>query len=343
MKKIIWAFVLIFALIGGFFVLGSKPVSASSIPKTFQWGVTMRPYALGTYTGNSWQKQITKASSLGVGWARITWDYNSNAFSKNTAIINALRDQKINVVLVIEHNPKNGDNNLYQQGYNDGKSIAKYYKGKVKYYQMMNEGGAQSIKNPTSNGQTKSDYNVSEYNKVRDYMKGLSDGIHAGDSSAQRIVTISWTHVGFLDRLVADGVNFDIIGIDWYDWMGAFKDSKLSNGQYLSDKLQSYGKPLMFMEVAAMPSTPAGSQAKTIINTTNQTNFTIQTAQWAWDHRDIVKGFYAFELVDNINNPNPAKDYYGFIAGVKKGSTGILGKARPVYTAYKNFIKSHKK
>ena len=330
-------------MVGAIFISGLNIASASSIPTTFQWGVTMRPYATGTYTSASWKKQIAQANKLGVGWARITWDYNGSAVAKNTGIINALRSKKINVVLVIEHNPNGGDNDLYKQGYNDGKNISKALKGKVKYYQMMNEGGAQSLKSPTSNGQTKTDYNVNEYNKVRDYMKGLSDGISAGDTSAKKIVTISWTHVGFLDRLVSDGVKFDMIGIDWYDWMGSFGDSKISGGRYLYDKLRDYGKPLTFMEVAAMPSAPNGSKAKTNVNTTNQTNFTIQTAQWAWDHRDSVKGFYAFELVDNANNPSAYKDYYGLVQGIKSGTTGALGKIRPVFTAYQKFIKAHKK
>jgi len=317
---------------------------AASIPTTFQWGVTMRPYALGSYSKSGWTKQIVKAKSLGAGWARITWDYNGKPFVRNTEVINTLIQNKINVVLVIEHNPNDGNNNLYKNGYNDGKCIAKYYKKKVAYYQLMNEGGAQSLKNGTSNGQTMTDYNVNEYNKVRDYMKGLSDGISAGDPSAKKIVTISWTHVGFLDRLVKDGVKFDMIGIDWYDWMGDFGSSKLSNGQSLYEKLKSYGKPLTFMEVAAMPKgANASSKSKTIVDETKQNSFTMQTAQWAWDHRDTVKGFYAFELVDNISNPSQYKDYYGLIQGVKKGSNYTFGKLRKVFTSYKTFIKAHKK
>jgi hypothetical protein len=326
-------------MIGACFIISPnrKAMAASFNPSTFQWGVTMRPYAIGSYSTSKWSTQISKAHSLGVGWARVMWDYNcKKPFTENTQVIKALNKKHINTMLVIEHNPNDGNNNLYQQGYNEGKSIAKYYKGTVHYYQLMNEGGAQSIKSPTSNGQTVTDYNVAAYNQVRDFMKGLSDGITAGDPTAIKVVTISWTQVGFLDRIVKDGVNFNVIGLDWYDWMGSFASARLSNGKLLSDKLRSYGKPLIFAEVAAMPN----ASNKKNVNTANQQNFTMQTAQWAWDNRGFVRGFYAFELVDNATNPNP--DYYGLISVIQKKSKFVLSKVRPVYTAYEKFIKTHK-
>lgn len=311
-----------------------------SYNEPFQWGVTMRPNGIANYSASGWQDQINKAKELGVGWVRLQWDYHSQ--DRNTPIVDALRSAGLGVVLVIEHNPALGTSHMYQDGLNDGKNIAGRFKGKIKYYQLANEGGAQSIKNGTMTGINPSDYDPAEYARVRDYIKGLSEGINSVDGSAYKIVTISWLHTGFLDKLVADGVKFDMIGVDWYSWMGSFGSRQLTNGVSLYSKLKSFGKAITFMEVNILPKAEdATGKRKTIVDETQQANFITSTASWAWSNRNYVKGFFVLELVDNINVSGEYVDYYGLLKAVRSTTgAGMIGEARKAFSAYRDLIKS---
>jgi len=309
----------------------------------FMWGVNIRPHAIGDWNKKNWGKQIKLATDLGVNAARVTWQHDGSykgdedPFGFNDAIYESLKENNMKMVLVIEPNPKGGITDFYKAGFEDGNKIAKYYKGKIKYYQMVNEGGAQSIKSPTMNGQDASQYDDKEYGIVRDYMRGLSDGITKADRGAKKIVSISWTHTGYLDRLVQDGIKFDWIGIDWYDWMGPIEEKKLDNGQMFVDKLTSFKKPLVFMEVNAVPK-------GTVVNEAKQTEFISRTAEWAWANKSFVKGFFVLELVDNVNNDSPNPESFGIVSAtkIKKGDYD-LNEPRPAYAAYQAIIKKYSK
>jgi hypothetical protein len=283
----------------------------------------MRPNAVG-YSAKNWQEQIDKAKELGLGWARMNFDYASG-FPRNDLFFEPVFASGLKIVLVVEHNPAKGTGRMYQDGLDDGKSIASHYKGKISYYQLANEGGAQAIKSGTLEGWRTSDYDPAEYARVRDYIKGLSEGIKLADPGAQRIVTISWMHTGFLDKLVADGVQFDMVGVDWYSWMGNFGSRTIGTGQTLYSKVKSFGKPIVFAEVNAWP---RGS-----VDETAQANFIRSTAAWAWNNRNYIKGFYVYELVDNAT---ASGDYKNF--GIVSGEVGEIGDPRPAFNALKEII-----
>ena len=313
-------------------------ISSPDYSGGFQWGVTMRPNAIGSYTPAYWQAQIEKAKELGVNYARVNWDYNvGNTFSYTDKIIGKLKDSGIEPYLIIEHNPKDGYNNLYQNGYDDGNSIASYYKGKISFYQMDNEVGAQAIKDPTFSGVNEWDFDDGKYQKVKEYMRGLSDGISAADSSATKMVTISWMHTGFLDKLQNDGIAYDMIGIDWYDWMGNFFTRKISNNRTLFQKLKSFGKPLIFAEINSLPQKDPDTNQKTVVDEAHQADFIRTHAELAWQNRRWVKGFYVLELVDNILIDPKYLEYYGLL---KVPKAGQIGEPRQSFGAYQEVIRA---
>jgi|GEM_PF-797172 len=298
---------------------------------SFQWGATMRPSAYG-YSADNWAEQIGRAKEMGLGWARLNWDYGGG-FARNDAYINQVLASGMNVVLVIEDNPATGGD-MYGSGLDDGKSIAGHYAGKISYYQLANEGGAQSIRSGGLEGSRTSDYDEGAYQSIKEYIRGLSDGINSVDPGATKIVTISWLHTGFLDRLKADGVDFDMIGIDWYDWMGSFSRKTIHTGATLYDKLRSFGKPLTFMEINVCPTSEDGSSVKTVIDEAHQTDYLTNYASWARGQSAYIKGFYILELVDNVNNNNANKEYYGLI----RAEMGKLGEPRQAFYALKDLI-----
>lgn len=342
MKSFLLTLLVILA-VAGLAVSGYFGFQAWFNQDAFMWGVNIRPHAIGDWTIKNWGKQMDLATALGINATRVTWQHDGyykgreNPFAFGDALYDSLKENGIKMVLVIEPDPRGGITDYYKAGYDDGFSIAKHYKGKIKYYQMMNEGGAQSIKSPTANGQDASQYDEAKYAVVRDYMKGLSAGISKADGGAKKIISTSWTHTGYLDKIVQDGIKFDMIGLDWYDWMGPIQDKKMDNGTMLVDKLKSYKKQLVFMEVNAVPN-------KTVVNETKQADFISKTAEWAWANKSYVKGFFVLELVDNVNNDAANAESFGIVAASKDGKNKFsLGLPRPAYTAYQAIIKKYSK
>lgn len=302
----------------------------------FQWGVLVRPYAIGSYDSADWKKEVQITRDLGVNYVRFDWD-NSSTFERNDMLIDDLLAKNISPVLIIQRdpNPDYKSHGNYKDGYKDGSTIAAHYKGKIHYYQLMNEVSAMATKNNTTNGQKDSDYDPTKYTKTAQYLRGLSDGVAFADPQAYRIVSIGYTQTGFLDKIVKDGINFDIIGLDWYDWAGDIATVKMDDGQMFSDKLKSFSKPVMFMETNAMPDS-------TGVNGQKQADFITKTATWAWQNKDFVKGFYVFELVDNVNTPDQNGNLFGIYSATKAlGQKGVFGAPRASYTAYQSLIKKY--
>lgn len=310
---------------------------------SFQWGATMRPFALGEYDPALWQKEISVAKQLGIGWARLGWESDSS-MSRNDDIINRLLAQKINPVMVIEKRPNSHPADEHQQGYDDGFKLASHFKGKIHFYQLMNEVSAQATISNTSAGQKLSDYDPTKYQEVTAYLRGLSEGITKADSNAWMIVPIAYTQTGFIDKILQDKIKFDIIGLDWYDWAGDIATKKMDDGTLFSEKLKSYHMPVMFMEVNAVPQNNGdGTQSKTKVDEQKQSDFISQTAEWAYKNKDFVKGFYVHELIDNVNNPNGNFELFGIYTATKdKGKQGVLGSPRKAFNTYKAIIQKYK-
>jgi len=344
--KSFWTILLVILIIAGFGVGGYFGYQYLFKKDQFQWGVTMRPHAIGNYTEKNWAKQLNLAKTLGVNSARITWQHDgwykgkTNPFGFYDELVKTLKANNINMLLVVEPDPKKQITDFYQDAFDNGKAIASHYKGKIKYYQLMNEGGAQSLKNPTDNGQSESQYDEKEYAIVKDYMRGLSDGISSVDSKAIKIVTVSYTHTGFLDKITKDGIKFDWIGVDWYNWMGPIQDKTMEDGSSFVEKLKSYNKPLTFMEVNAVTDVNKATGEK-VVNEDNQADFISKTAEWAWENRKFVKGFYVLELVDNANNNASNAENFGIVAATKVKSKITLGDPRKAYLVYQAIIKKY--
>lgn len=350
MKKFFIVFIALAIGVGGgyflykhFYGLGSTNVKTNKsktlsefTDKDFKWGVTMGPSDLNNYSLDVWNKQIKTAVNLGIGWIRLRYDSeNKDPFQRNDEEINTLQKNGLNVVLIIEQDIRDKGGDDYKDGYSDGNTIATHYKGKIKYYQMINEGGGESIKQPTLNGQDASQFDEEKYKKLTNYLKGVSDGIYAADPSAWRIVNMGWTHVGYLDKLAKDKINFDMIGIDWYGWMGDIGTKKLDNGQLLVDKLKSYNKPLIFMEVNA------DSKGK-IVYENKQAEFIKQIGTWAYQNKDYVKGFFVLSLFDGVNNASDDAEYFGIVkAKQNSGGVNVPGDPRKSFYAYQDLIKQY--
>lgn len=337
-------------ILGGYFYSKNKNQSTARTNKInnepFLWGVTVRPHALAKFTEKSWAQQITLAKELGGKYVRLAWQYDAkpNPTKFLDTLMKETNPKDLSIYLIIENKkPLTAAEtpNPYQDGYDSTFEIASHYKGKIKYYQLMNEAASSALKGGQYSGENESDYDPTKYANIRDWLKGASDGIKKADPDAYRIITDQWTHFAFFNMINRDGVGYDIIGWDWFSDMGFMGDKKMSDGRTPLEHLQDFNKPIILAEVNYRPTGPSNNQK---VDGAKQAEFMTQMAEWAYSTK-IIKGFFVLELMDVTNTGTRGyTDRYGIVEANKnaKGVGEITGK-RPAFDAIKQIIEKYSK
>ncbi len=319
---------------------GGSDVAIGDYKEPFMWGVTMRPTGLGNYNDSIWSKQLKVASNLGAEWVRFGWSYDaSDEFGFHDQIINLIEQWELKPYLVIEPSGKfENVKDPYSDGYENAKKIASHYKGKIKYYQIMNEAGSNALKGPEYSGEDETDYDATKYERTKEWIRGASEGVKEADPNAYRVITNQWLQTAFLEKLKQDNIEYEIIGWDWFSDMGFMGDKKLSDGTYLIEKLKSFEKPVILAEVNQRPDGDEGQDGQ---NEEEQAVFIKKMADWSVEQG--LKGFIVLELLDIPNSGKGYTDYYG-IVGVEKSSGGSMvpGEPRQAYSIFQEIIQKYK-
>lgn len=265
--NIIGLIVLVGVIIGGWLFLSKKNIKpslpflkTSSKPYDgYFWGVATNPYVFNTKSDKFHKEnvdaQVEYWKDLGVKAVRINFEFSKqkpeNFLEANDYLVDKLNENNIETLMVIESplgdfiGEANQDN-----GYSWGKHIAEHFKGKVRYYQMLNEVSGTAIK-PNYPGNNFSDFDSEKYRAVKDYLLGLSKGIKEADPDAKRVVSAHWVGIAIIDKLIEDGVDFEIIGWNWFSSMGDDPTNvKMPDGSNLNipDYLKKYNKKFWITE-----------------------------------------------------------------------------------------------
>ncbi|MBI2589808.1 hypothetical protein HYW32_02175 [Candidatus Berkelbacteria bacterium] len=238
-------FAIILLLIGlGFAAFTwTKNSSNASLSKNMSpvWGVLVRPFALDVVgKPTTWEvgipAQLNYTQELGAKLIRANIESNDPAME---LMINGARSRDLDVLLVLEVDGKNPVLDasiptaaLYDQGYAFATQYASKYAGRVQYYQLANEVSGTAAHQASDTGPTLKNsydltYDKNRYERVREYTRGLADGVKAADPGAKRMVTGHWVLVDIMKYLIDDKVDFEIIGWDWYSDMGIDPAKKL--------------------------------------------------------------------------------------------------------------------
>lgn len=308
-------------------------VTAGNYREPFMWGVNVNPSAIGNYTIDTWALQMAFVQQLGTPWIRLSFDNApSNKFQIFDEMINKAEAQGTNVYLGLgSTKPVTSIDDTYKDGFNVGSEVASHYKGKIKYYQLMSEQGSTALKGPQYTGENESDYNPAKYAKVRDWMKGASDAIRKADPNAYLVITEQWTHTAYIEMLLRDNVQFDIIGWNWFGDMGMMNTRKLKSGTLLIDKLKSFNKPLILAEVNYRPGAGGMDENK-------QSEFIQKMADWAYNS-GVIKGFFVHELVDIAPRGGNKADHYGLMYYKQRPGGGFtFGDVKRAFLTYHNLL-----
>jgi arabinogalactan endo-1,4-beta-galactosidase len=134
-------------------------------------------------------------------------------------------------------------------------------------FELNNELDNQCIQLVNGNapdGSLPSQFNETKYSYYRAMLRGLIAGVKRASPAATTIVnTGGWLHYGWYSRLVADQVDFDIIGYHWYSGMGDFNDTGTHGGHTnVLQELGRYKKKIWITEMNHQGGSSAGSPAQ---------------------------------------------------------------------------------
>lgn len=225
--------------------------------RDLRWGVNGHPFT--AYPGISYEAQLDLAVSLGFRHYRVNTREDGSMEGMDALL--PLAAARGVTILPIIHPPANMDRDtpktLYDSGYELGRRMAERYRGRVPVWEISNELENYAIIQPCemrddgtkypcewgpAGGVGVLDYFGPRWVKVSAILKGLSEGVAAGDNRARRAMgTAGWGHVGAFDRFRADGLEWDITVWHAYEPISQ---------QFLTH-LASFGKPIWITEFNA--------------------------------------------------------------------------------------------
>lgn len=361
MKKfIISIFILTLATCGGI-VLGKTlsesrradaSVTAQNKPavtsESFAWGAFSNPYAFngpdGKYNSENIDAQVAYWQDLGLNSLKFNYEFNVDepfvVQKENDYLADKLAANNIDGYMVIEYFLKDKDffaKADFDRGYAWGKFIAERFKGRVKYYQMLNEVSGTAIKKDFP-GNQESDYDEAKYQAVKNFLLGMSKGIKEADPEAQRVITAHWVGTAMIDRLIKDGVDFEIIGWDWFSDMGNDITAAKPNDKTvinIPEHFKNTGKRFWISEINHQGGSYKNKES-------DQAAYLKKAIENALKSK-LVSGIFVFNLFDATSVTNGKANQYnqwGLVENAfdKATQKWTAGKKKTAYKVYKDII-----
>jgi hypothetical protein len=226
-----------------------SPAAASII-----WGVNGHPFT--AYPGLSLDEQLDAVRGLGVTHYRVNLKPDGSMADLDR-LLAAAEKRRLTILPIVSADillDKDDAETIYRRARDIGLKLAKRYAGRIKVWELGNELENYAIIQPCemrddgtqypcawgpAGGMGPLDYFGPRWAKVSAVLKGLSDGVHAGDPSALRAIgTAGWGHSGAFDRLAADKIGWDISV--WHQYERG-QDVQLAH-------IAGFGKPIWITE-----------------------------------------------------------------------------------------------
>lgn len=244
---------------------------------------------------NVFDNQINALKELGINHLRTNFEHNGDTPTlwANNLLVESAEKNNWDLTFIVEHPFQDFFQEAsYESGYEWGKKVGSSYAGKVDYYQLANEVSGTIIE--SGNGLKKEDYNQEKYEILKNYLVGLREGIYESDPNAKFIVSAHWICLAVIDMLIEDGLEFDVIGWNWYSEMGDNLSNKpIDEGEPLDipGLLGRYGKPFWIVELNQSGGDMEGEE--------KQANFFERILENSYKSGDI-SGIFVYRFADTI-------------------------------------------
>lgn len=225
----------LFALCAAFVLTACTPlltpakISAASAPSDdFEIGVACHGSNITAYSKNL-EEYIYKAAQMGVSLIRIDMGAGSPAeIAYQDKIVALCEAYGLNLMPIV-YDPQTAEN------------LGKRYGSRIKYWQMSNERDNETIL--TGDGTNPDHYDINLIANAIGNIKGISEQLRKYAPKSKLLVNFTWTHYAFMDFIVNEKVDFDIVGYDWYSNMETYGLERA-----LTDIRDKYGKPILICE-----------------------------------------------------------------------------------------------
>ena len=314
----------------------ARPLTNQSQKRSFLWGATIQLFPFKENNSPFLPEQFRLAHELGLNVVRA--DYSLTDSAMNQLAIDQADKYNIALVFIIPFGPKDifTDSNLSSDAYQYVHAIVAAHKGQVPVWQLATEPASVALIDGGHYGVDKVDYPDSKYVPVATWLKAASKAVHDADPAARRMINDQWTHVGFFDRFLADGGDFDILGWNWFSDMGTDMTNPVINtatGQHyaLMQKLVSFHRDIWITESNRRGGSHDG-------NETAQANYIQTMAEKAYAN-PAIKAYLVFDLVEDQSAPSQEQGY-----GIVNVNlvTDWTASFKAAYGRYQNLIASKK-
>ena len=333
---------------------GEVATGNQTTPKNnqFAWGVNTSIYQVDGYVEETAQRQIDIIKKLGVNTVRMTYErsielepFSINYYSDkyNDDFVDRLNSADIDIAMIIDGDiigTAESEIDQEKEGYKLGQHVASRYKGKVKYYQIGNEITGTTVKpsdpefkGETFEGELGLSYSVSRYKSALGWLKGMSKAIRESDPDAQIVVSGHWVLYDVIEKMIDEGLDFDILGWAWYSEDGLDITKRDHQGQDINlfETLNSFGKKVWVIESNQhRGSYGDGDSAKGELE---QSEFIRNFIDYNYQKKLFI-GYFVYTLFDNpaFADKQDGQDAHWGLVAVSESATGS-----PIFTEKKAF------
>ena len=203
--------------------------------------------------------------------------------------------------------------------------MAARYRGKIKYYQICNEIDCLTFKKipgvPDADGREIHDFDENKLADWADRCRRIAAELRRGDPEAKLCLNGTWKHTGMIDYMLANGVDFDILGWDWYSNMESY------GIRNCVEDLLRYEKDIIFCETNIWPHTHKEEDRAPYLVGLMNALYTYPSSR--------LKGMIIYELMDEPRHPSAPERTFGLVRADEKGQ--VLG-MKDAYIAIQNLL-----
>ncbi|MGU3496010.1 glycosyl hydrolase [Xanthobacteraceae bacterium A53D] len=328
-------FLLAAGILAGLLLGGPWPARAADLI----WGATGHP--LVSYSGVSIETQLDLVHSLGMGSYRVDV-YRPGELERLSKIVEAgkLRGVEILPVLIpLVDYAQQSEAELYAAGYDLAHLYVSALGTQVAVWELGNEAEIYALIRPCemrddgtkypcewgiAGGVGVLDYYGPRYVKVAAMLRGLSEGARAANPTVRRAMgTAGWGHLGFFERIKADGIAWDITV--WHMYGG--------DPEKALKVLAKYGKPIWITEL----NHPLGSQKGEQAQADGLKEQMIRLRQLQEPYG--IEAAHIYELLDEPYWEPSYEAYMGLVNLRRNPPDGwAVDKKKPAYFAVKEVI-----
>ncbi len=204
-------------------VAAATAVAQPESRREVDFGINGHPLNAESFEKMPLEQQIALLKTLGLSTYRVNINpANINKFARLSDLIALAERENIRILPVVVLPPKqySDEDAAYNAARAATYGMAKQFETQIRVWELGNEYDLYCVKNGAS-GASPADYNAEKYSVVRGLIRGMLAGLRDVNPSLKSMVETS-QHTptsldsGFLERLIGDGVTFDITAYHYY-------------------------------------------------------------------------------------------------------------------------------